>query len=104
LLTLLLSLLELVEPVIVVPVGGRTVGVSTAVEVMSVEDSKLVWSHQEVERDIVGSVAPPMESEDAGDDEVAETGEEIRVMAKMEPMSPEYPNNPDPHIKSHLGT
>jgi hypothetical protein len=32
-----------------------------------------------------------MEFEDADDDEVAETGEEIRVMVKMELVSPEYP-------------
>jgi len=66
---LLLTLLELVEPVVVVPVGGRTVGVSTSVEVMPVE---------------VG--------EDADDDEVPETGEEVRVMAKAGLMSPESPS------------
>jgi hypothetical protein len=74
--------------------------VSTAVEVMSLEVG--VVTEPEVERDVVGSVAPSMESEDADDNEVVETGEEIRVMAKMELVSPEL-TNPDPHIKS-LGT
>jgi len=90
LLTLLLTLLELVEPAVVVPVGGRTVGVLTSVEVMSVEVD--VVTGLDVERDVVGSVAPSVESEDADDDEVGETGAEILVMAKMELVSPESPN------------
>jgi hypothetical protein len=52
LLTLLLTLLELVESVVVVPVGGRTVGVSTAVEMMSVEVGLV--TEPEVEKDVVG--------------------------------------------------
>lgn len=89
-LLLLLTLLELVELVVDVPVGGRTVGVSTSVEVMSVEVD--VVTGLEVKRDVVGSVAPSVESEDADDDEVGETGEAILVMAKMELVSPESPN------------
>jgi hypothetical protein len=60
----------------------------------------------EVESDEVRSVPPSMESKDTDDDEVAETEEEIRVMAKMELVSPEYPNTRiQTYIsKSHLGT
>lgn len=91
LLALLLTLLELVELVVDVPVGGRTVGVSTSVEeVMSVEVVGVVTG-VEVERDVV---APSVESKDVDDDDdaVAETGEEILVMAKIELVSPESPN------------
>ena len=94
LLALLLALLELVELVVVVPVGVRTAGVLTSVEVvMSVEVVGVVTG-LEVESDVVGSVAPSVESEDADDDEeeVAETGEAILVMAKMALVSPESPN------------
>jgi hypothetical protein len=41
-----------------------------------------------------------MESEDA-DDDVVETGEEIRVMAKVELESPEYPNT---RIQTRIST
>ena len=91
LLALLPTLLELVELVVDVPVGGRTVGVSTSVEeVMSVEVVGVVTG-VEVERDVV---APSVESKDVDDedDAVAETGEEILVMAKIELVSPESPN------------
>ena len=95
LLALLLALLELVELVVVVPVGVRTAGVLTSVEVvMSVEVVGVVTG-LEVESDVVGSVAPSVESEAADDDEeeeVAETGEAILVMAKMALVSPESPN------------
>lgn len=89
-LLLLLMLLELVEPVVVVPVGGRT-DVSTAVEVLSVKEVGIVIELG-MERDVVGSVAPGMEPEEGGDDEVSELGEEIRVMAKAGLVSPESPN------------
>jgi hypothetical protein len=62
-----------------------------------------VVTEPEVEGDVVGSVAPSMESEDADDNEVVETGEDIREMAKMELVSPEYPN-PVPHTIKSLGT
>ena len=94
LLALLLALLELVELVVVVPVGVRTAGVLTSVEVvMSVEVVGVVTG-LEVESDVVGSVAPSVESEVADDDEeeAAETGEAILVMAKMALVSPESPN------------
>ena len=95
LLLALLLLLELVELVVVVPVGVRTAGVLTSVEeVMSVEVVGVVTG-LEVESDVVGSVAPSVESEAADDDEeeeVAETGEAILVMAKMALVSPESPN------------
>jgi len=90
LLMLLLTLLGLVEPVVVVPVGGRTVDASTAVEVISVEVG--VVTELEIERDVAGSAAPELEPEDADDDEVSEPGEEIRVMAKAGLVSPESPN------------
>jgi len=73
------------------------VGVSTLVEVMSVEVVGVVTG-LEVERDAEGSVAPSVESDGADDDdgeeeeESGETGEEILVMAKMELVSPESPN------------
>jgi len=87
---LLMLLLELVELVVVVAVGGRTVDASTAVEVTSVEVG--VVAELRIERDVAGSVAPGMEPEDADDDEVPESGEEIRVMAKAGLVSPESPN------------
>ena len=98
LLLLLLMLLELVEPVVVVPVGGTTVGVSTAAELVSVELG--VVTELELERDVVGSVAPLMESEAKDDDEMADTGKATGVIAKMELVSPESPNtrNPNTHI------
>lgn len=95
LLLLLLLLLELVELAVVVPVVGRTVDEPTAVKVrsegkvMSVEVG--VVAELEIERDVVGSVAPGMEPEDADDDEEPEPGEEIRVMAKAGLVSPESP-------------
>ena len=70
-LVLLELLLEPVEPSVVVPVEDKTVGVSTAVDVMSVDVG--VGTVLEFEIDAVGSVAPEMESEDAD----AETGEGI---------------------------
>ena len=98
LLLLTLMLLELVEPVVVVPVGGTTVGVSTAAELVSVELG--VVTELELERDVVGSVAPLMESEAKDDDEMADTGKATGVIAKMELVSPESPNtrNPNTHI------
>jgi len=78
--------LELVEPVVVVPAEVKTLGVLTAVEVMSVDVG--VGTVLEFEGDVVGSVAPEMESEDTD----AEMGDEIWVMAKMELVSPESPN------------
>ena len=89
-LLLLPTLLELVEPVVVVPVGGRTVAALTAAEVMSVEVG--VVTELEIERAVAGSVAPEMEPEDADDDEAPGPGEEIRVMAKAGLVSPESPN------------
>ena len=95
LLLLLLLLLELVELAVVVPVVGRTVDAPTAVKVrsegkvMSVEVG--VVAELEIERDVVGSVAPGMDPEDADDDEEPEPGEEIRVMAKAGLVSPESP-------------
>jgi hypothetical protein len=90
LLMLLLMLLGLVEPVVVVPVGGRTVDVSTPVEVISVEVGMV--TEPEIERDGAGGVVPRMESEDADDPELPVLGEEIRVMAKAGLVSPESPN------------
>jgi hypothetical protein len=87
---LLLLLLELVEPVVVVPVGGRAVDVPTAVKALSVEVG--VVTELGIERDVAGSVVPGMELEDADDDEVSGPGEEIRVMAKAGLVSPESPN------------
>jgi len=105
-----LLLLELVEPVVVVSVGGRDVGVSTSAEMMFVERMFVemmlvevipvevmsvgvgVVTELEVERDVVGSVAPSVEPEGVDVDEMGETGEEILVMAKMELVSPESPN------------
>jgi len=93
LLTLLLALLVgLVESVDVVPVGGRTVGVSTAVEVMSVEVGVVMVTELEIERDVAGSVTPGTGPEDADEDELPESGEEIRVMAKAGLVSPESPS------------
>jgi len=90
LLMLLLTLLELVEPVVVVSVGGRTVDVSTAVEVMSVEVD--VVTELGIERDVAGSVAPGIEPEDVDEGEVPGPEEAIRVMAKAGLVSPESPN------------
>jgi len=88
LLMLLLVLVELAEAVVVVPVGGRTVDVSTAAERSSVVVG--VITEVGIERDVAGGVVPEMESEDADDDDVP--GEEIRVMAKAGLVSPESPN------------
>lgn len=87
---LLLALLELLAPVVVVPVGGGTVDASTAAELMSVEAG--VITELDIERDVKGSVAPEMESDDADDDGVPGPEEEIRVMAKAGLVSPESPN------------
>jgi len=81
---------ELVEPVVIVSVGDRAVDVSIAVEVMSVEVG--VVTELMVKRDVTGIVAPEMEPEDADDDEVPESGEEIRVMVKAGLTSPLSPN------------
>jgi hypothetical protein len=88
LLMLLLMLLGLVVSVVVVPVVGKTADTSTEVKVLSVEVGMV--TELGIERDVAGSVAPGMESEDADDDEVP--GEEIRVMAKAGLVSPESPN------------
>ena len=90
LLMLLLVLLVLVEPVVVVPAEGRAVEASTAVEVLSVEVGGV--TELGIERDVVGSVTPGTEPEDADEDELPESGEEIRVMAKAGLVSPESPS------------
>ena len=90
LLMLLLVLLGLVEPDVVVPVEGRAVDVSTAVEVLSVEVGEV--TELGIERGVAGSVAPGMEPEDADEDELPESEEEIRVMAKAGLVSPESPS------------
>lgn len=64
---------------------------STAAELVSVEEAGVV-TELDIERDVTGGVAPEMESDDADDDEVPGTGEEIRVMAKAGLVSPESPN------------
>jgi len=90
LLMLLIVLAELAEAVVVVPVGGRTVDVSTAAEGLSVVVG--VITEVGIERDVLGSVVPEMEPEDADDNDVSGPGEEIRVMAKAGLVSPESPN------------
>ena len=91
LLLLMLMLLEPVEPVVVVPVGGRAEDAPTAVKVLSTEVG--ATTELGIERDVAGSVAPAMEpEEDADDNELLESGEEIRVMAKAGLVSPESPN------------
>ena len=86
----LVLLLELVELVVVVPVVGRTVGVSTAVE-GSVSVVVGVITELETERDVTGGVAPEMESEDTDDNEESVVPVEIRVMAKAGLVSAESP-------------
>jgi len=87
LLPLLLSLmlLELVELLVVVPVGDRTVGVSVGVSTaFEVSVDVGVVTELEIERDVTGIVGP--------DDEVLGSVEAIRVMAKAGLVSPESPN------------
>lgn len=86
----LVLLLELVGLVVVVPVVGRTVGVSTAVE-GSVSVVVGVITELETERDVTGGVAPEMESEDTDDNEESVVPVEIRVMAKAGLVSAESP-------------
>ena len=85
-----MSLMLLDELVVVVPVGGKAVDVSTAAEVMSVEVGMV--TELEIERDVAGIVVPETVFEDADEDKVPESGEEIRVMAKVGLVSPESPN------------
>ena len=89
---LLLTLLEPVEPAVVVPDGGRTADESTAAELMSVELGMV--KELGVERDVTSGsvVVPEMESDDADDDGVPGPDEEIRVIAKAGLVSPESPN------------
>jgi len=82
--------LELAEPFVVVPVGVRTADVTIAVKGMSVE--ACVVTELGIERDVAGSVVPGLEPEDTDDDEVPGPGEEIRVMANEGLVSPESPN------------
>jgi len=91
-LSLSLVLLELVEllVVVVIPVVGRTVGGSTAVE-ESVSVVGVVITELEIERDVTGGVAPEMGSEGADDNEASESPGEIRVMAKAGLVSAESP-------------
>jgi len=90
-LSLSLVLLELVEllVVVVVPVVGRAVGGSTAVE----ESVSVVGviTELEIERDVTGGVAPEMGSEGVDDNEASESPGEIRVMAKAGLVSAESP-------------
>jgi hypothetical protein len=90
---LLLSLLLL--ELVVVPVGGGAVVLSPLTEVPPIKAG--VVRDPATERDVGGTVGGTVgesaeEPEDKDDEEVSETGEEIRVMAKAGLVSPESPN------------